>query len=106
MTNHEPTIFTKILNGIIPSTQLKEFEDDDFFVIKDINPQAPVHVLLITKKPFLDLNHAPTAIQSQILVKAREIAQVLCPKGYQIKINVGPPKQEVPHLHLHILGGW
>ena len=86
----EDCIFCKIVAGEIPST--KVWEDDDFFAFKDINPVAPVHVLVIPKKHF--------AIQ--------KVAQVmgLDKDGFRVVFNTGEKAgQTVHHMHAHILGG-
>ena len=102
----EKTLFQKIADGEISSKKYPEFEDDDFFVINDINPKAKVHVLLITKQPFPTLDDLPNDILSKILPKTKSIAKALCKNNsYRIQINTGPPYQEISHFHLHIYGG-
>lgn len=101
-------IFCKIIKGEIPSKKL--FEDEDIFAFEDINPQAPVHILVIPKEHFSSLNTIPEDkkdILSHILMKARNIAQEkgIGESGYRIVLNTGKDSgQEVFHIHFHILG--
>ncbi len=103
----EPTIFSKIIAGEIPSEKL--YEDDDCICIKDISPKAPTHVLLIPKKPIPRLADA-TAEDQQLLGKlmltAGDIARQLgIDEAFRLVINNGAEAgQTVFHLHLHILG--
>jgi histidine triad (HIT) family protein len=103
-----PSLFTKIINREIPSTI--EYEDDEFIVFRDIHPQAPVHVLLVPKKEYQTLEEADIqdiAFHGRLLVTARKVAKQLGIDGnYKLLMNVGPQMQLVPHVHLHILGGW
>jgi histidine triad (HIT) family protein len=89
----------------------KVFEDDDVFVIKDINAQAPVHLLIITKEHFADIleisERSPQLavnIQQAITIMAERFA--LKKNGFRIVANTGQQGgQTVPHLHFHLLGG-
>lgn len=106
-------IFCKICNGIIQSTRV--YEDDAFICIRDIQPQAKTHLLIIPK------THTPTlaeaamtpgsggeGVMGGMLMVAAKIAQEqgLMPGGYRCVINTGPHGgQSVFHLHLHLLGG-
>lgn len=101
-------IFCKIVAGNIPAQ--KVYEDDEIFAFKDIQPQRPVHVLVIPKKHIASLADArpeDTATLGKILVKANEIAVSQgSPEGFRVIINTGRVgQQEVPHLHAHIVGG-
>lgn len=102
------TIFDKIIRREIPSTI--RFEDDDFIVINDIHPKAPVHVLIIPKKAYesleaVDLND--DAFHAKLLKKARLVAKELgIADNYKIFMNVGKDVQDVHHMHLHLIGGW
>lgn len=102
------SIFTKIIHREIPSTIV--YEDDQFIAFKDIHPQAPVHVLLVTKEPFESLEKIPlenTELQAKLLQTARKVAQQLgIQDNYKLFMNVGKDVQAVQHLHLHLLGGW
>jgi histidine triad (HIT) family protein len=103
------TIFEKIISHEIPATII--YEDDLVFAIRDINPQAPKHVLVIPKKVIPRLAEATPEhhkILGHLLLKAAEIAGKLGLNegGYRLVINNGEDGGEtVPHLHVHILGG-
>jgi histidine triad (HIT) family protein len=103
------TIFEKIIAREIPADIV--FEDDQCLAFRDINPQAPVHVLLVPKRPIPRLGATTWDDQKllgHLLVKAGELATMLglAEGGFRVAINSGPNGGEtVPHLHLHILGG-
>ena len=103
-------IFARILRGEIPSKKL--FENEHAFAFHDINPQAPVHVLVIPKGPYVSLAdfsaNAPDDLQVGFWRAVGEVARQLGlePDGYRILSNAGTNShQEVPHLHVHIFGG-
>ena len=101
-------IFCKIVDGKIPAK--KVFEDDDLLAFNDINPARPVHVLMIPKKHITSLATATpedTPVLGRMLAMANEIATAQgSPDGFRIIINTGRVgHQEVPHLHIHIVGG-
>ena len=87
------------------------YEDDLVFAIRDIKPAAPVHVLVVPKKPIPRIAEAKPEdhkVLGHLLLKAAEIAKSLGLNdgGFRLVINNGPNAGEsVPHLHLHILGG-
>ena len=102
-------IFCKIINKELAADVV--FENDDILVIKDIHPQAPVHVLIIPKK-HLDLlhevSHEDLDILGKIFVVAGQVAEKLGVKknGYRLILNQGSDAgQVVPHFHLHFLAG-
>ena len=103
------TIFKKIIDKELPADIV--YEDDICMAFKDINPAAPVHLLVIPKKeiPALrDLTEADKEIMGHLMVKTAEIAEAagLKEDGYRVITNIGKNGgQEVPHLHFHILGG-
>lgn len=102
------TIFSKIIRREIPATIV--YEDDLCLAFNDINPQAPIHVLVIPKKPIPQLSEAEVEDQSllgHLLLTAKQIAaQQGLAQGFRIIINTGEEGgQTVYHLHLHILGG-
>jgi len=103
------TLFEKIVAREIPAAIV--YEDDLVLAIRDINPQAPVHVLIFPKKCVPRIAEATTADESllgHILIKAAEVAEKVGLKkgGYRLVINNGADGGEtVPHLHCHILGG-
>lgn len=101
-------IFCKIAEGSIPCQ--KVFEDDDFLAFKDLYPQRPVHLLVIPKKHITSLATSTAEdalVLGNMLVKANEIATAQgSPDGFRVIINTGRVgSQEVPHLHMHIVGG-
>ena len=108
------TLFERIIARQIPANIL--FEDDQVVAIQDIQPQAPVHVLMIPKKPIPRIGEAEAGDQSllgHLLLKAAEVARSLGleASGYRLVINHGRDGGEsVPHLHCHLLGkrpmGW
>ena len=101
-------LFCKIVAGTIPSQ--KVYEDDLVLAFKDIHPARPVHILVVPKKHITSLaTVAPedAAVLGHMLVKANEIAVAQgSPGGFRVIINTGEiGQQEVPHLHMHIVGG-
>lgn len=103
------TLFEKIAAKEIPAAIV--YEDDQVVAFKDINPGAPVHVLLVPRKPIpriAAVTVGDQALLGHMLLKAPEIAAKLGlgETGFRLVINSGPDAGEsVPHLHLHILGG-
>ena len=103
------TLFEKIIAREIPANIV--FEDDQVLAFRDIQPQAPTHILLVPKKPLPRLADATgddQALLGHLLLKAADVAAQagLAPGGFRLVINNGPDAGEsVPHLHLHILGG-
>ena len=102
-------IFAKILRGELPSE--KVFENDEVFAFKDINPIAPVHVLIIPKKPFCSFDDFSVNADEKTLVSLIRSIEKIASKlnldnGYRIISNIGHwGGQEVPHFHFHLLGG-
>lgn len=101
-------LFCKIIEGVIPSS--KVYEDDMMLAFKDINPQAPVHVLMIPKLHIScldDVNADNIAYVTHIFEKIPAIAVSLeLDKGYRLISNCGDEGgQTVKHLHFHLLGG-
>jgi len=102
------TLFEKIARREIPAEIV--YEEDDFLVIRDINPQAPVHVLMFPKKAIQRVGEAgpeDAALLGRMLTATGEIARRLgvYDSGYRLVINHGPDAGEsVPHLHIHLLG--
>ena len=103
------TLFEKIADREIPAPIL--YEDSQVVAFRDINPQAPVHILIVPRKPLPRLAAAEPSDQAllgHLLLKAAVVAKQegLEPDGYRLVINNGSNGGEsVPHLHLHILGG-
>jgi histidine triad (HIT) family protein len=102
------TIFEKIIAREIPSKII--WEDDDAIAFHDVNPQAPVHVLIVPKKVIPRLGAAGDtdgAVLGKLLLVAGRLAKELGieKSGYRVVINSGPDAGEsVPHLHVHLLG--
>lgn len=102
------TLFEKIIAREIPADIV--YEDDSVLAFRDINPQAPTHVLIIPKKPIPRVGEAKEDDQlllGYLLLKAGEVArQLKLENGFRLVINHGRDGGEtVPHLHCHILGG-
>jgi histidine triad (HIT) family protein len=99
-------IFCKIINREIPSNAVKE--DENFFAFHDINPKAPVHVLVIPKMHYDSFQDIPGELMGKMGVFMQDAAKDLGinESGYRIISNIGENGgQEVGHLHFHILGG-
>ena len=101
-------IFCRIARGEIPAR--KVYEDDDVFAFHDLRPQAPVHVLVITKEHVASLYEAGMAQQralGKMLALAGELARREgATDGFRIIVNTGRVgHQEVYHVHMHVLGG-
>jgi histidine triad (HIT) family protein len=102
------TIFGKIIRREIPANIV--YEDDLCLAFRDVAPQAPVHILLIPKKPIVNLSTIEPedqALLGHLMVTASKIAaQEGLEKGYRVVTNIGEDGgQTVYHLHFHILGG-
>jgi len=103
------TIFSKIIAKEIPADIV--FEDDLVLAFKDINPQAPVHILIIPKKEIAtanDVSQADELALGRMFTVAAKIAkeQNIADNGYRLLVNCNEDGgQEVFHLHMHILGG-
>ena len=105
--NTEETIFTKIINGEIPC---KEVHNDSLcLAFRDIQPQAPTHILVIPKKPIkslLDIKEEDSHLLGHLLYVTSKIAKKEGLKSWRTVINNGSEAgQTVFHLHIHILGG-
>lgn len=110
MAYDSDNIFAKILRGEIPCK--KVYEDDFALAFHDINPQAPVHVLVVPKGPYVSiLDFSAEAPAERIAGFFRAVAKVarilgLEQPGFRMLANIGADGgQEVPHLHIHLLGG-
>ena len=101
-------LFCKIIAGEIPST--KVYEDETVYAFRDINPQAPTHVLVVPKTHIEDCNGI-TAENSALIAHIFEVIPQIAKaeglaNGYRVVSNCGPDAgQTVQHLHFHILGG-
>lgn len=102
-------IFCKIINGEIPSDKI--YEDDKVIAFNDINPQSPVHFLVIPKEHISstnDINEENVSIISHVFLVINKLAKEkgLDEKGYRIVNNCGDlGGQTVKHVHFHVLGG-
>jgi histidine triad (HIT) family protein len=105
----ESTLFTKIINKEIPSDTI--YQDEYVTVFRDINPQAPTHALIVTNKPIPSVTEVEAEDEmalGRMLITARKIAESegISDSGYRLIINCGADgHQEVPHIHMHLLGG-
>ena len=108
------TLFERIIAREIPAKII--FEDDEVLAFHDVNPQAPVHVLIVPKRVVPRLNDSSASDQpllGKLIFTAAKLARELAisESGYRVVINSGPDAGEsVPHLHVHLLGkrslGW
>lgn len=102
-------LFCKIASGELKAEIL--FQDSEMMVIKDINPQAPFHTLVIPKKHIETINQADSVdepLLGRMILCARKMAQLqgFADDGYRLIFNVNPQGgQTVYHIHLHVLGG-
>ena len=101
-------LFCKIVDGTIPSTPV--YQDELSYAFADINPKAPVHILVVPRQHISSLDDADAtkrALLGHLLWAAAEIArQKGLAKGYRVVVNTGEDGgQTVDHLHLHVLGG-
>jgi histidine triad (HIT) family protein len=101
-------LFCRIIEGSIPSKAV--YQDDQCYVFADINPQAPVHVLIVPREHIASIGHASkehSALIGHLHWVAAEIARSKgLTKGYRTVINTGDDGgQTVDHIHLHLLGG-
>lgn len=110
MSYDSNNIFAKILRGEIPCK--KVYEDDHVLAFHDIAPQAPSHILVLPKGPYRDMSDFTAAASAdEITALFRAVGKVakeqgLDETGYRVISNCGANGgQEVPHLHLHLLGG-
>lgn len=102
-------IFCKIINKEIPSSVV--YEDDEILAFRDINPAAPVHILVIPKKhisSLVDLKEEDELVVGRIYTVINKITRKegIDEKGFRVIVNCGEDGgQEVQHLHFHVLGG-
>jgi len=102
----ENCIFCKIINKEIPSSVV--YEDKEVLAFKDINPQAPIHIIVIPKKHYRNVLEADSEDVSKIFEAIKKIAkeQGIEEKGFRVITNCGKDAgQTVEHLHFHILAG-
>ena len=106
----DSNIFARILRGELPCK--KVYEDDHALAFHDINPQAPLHILVIPKGAYVSWDDfSERGSDAEIAGFVRAVGQIardngLVIPGYRLLANVGPDSgQEVPHLHVHLFGG-
>ena len=104
----DKTLFSRIIDGEIPGNFL--YQDEELVAIRDINPAAPVHVLVIPRKPIpslAEVTEEDAALMGRLMLAVKRIAESEgLGGGYRVVINTGSEGgQTVPHLHVHILGG-
>ncbi|ANV97791.1 histidine triad nucleotide-binding protein [Helicobacter enhydrae] len=102
----QKNIFEKIIDGEIPSK--KVLENENFLAFEDINPQAPIHILIIPKQSIKDFQQAHCIDMQGMTLFIQEVVKHLGieQEGYRLITNVGTNGgQEVPHLHFHLLAG-
>lgn len=103
------TVFTKIINKEISADIL--YEDDEVLAFRDIHPLAPVHILIIPKREIPSINDLVSSdalLVGKMILVARDVAGRLniSEKGYKLLFRVGRDGgQEIPHVHLHLIGG-
>lgn len=102
-------IFCKIVSGDIPSAKI--YEDEQVIAFRDINPQAPAHILVVPKRHIPGVNDLATADEALVghvySVVAKLVQELgIAESGYRVVVNSGENgQQSVPHLHFHVLGG-
>ncbi|MCL0058087.1 histidine triad nucleotide-binding protein [Dehalococcoidia bacterium] len=102
-------VFCQIISGEIPGEMLHQ--DDEIVAFRDVNPQAPIHILIVPRKhvaSLSELKDKDLPILGKMAGVARQLAEVegVSERGYRLVINCGPEGgQVVPHLHMHLLGG-
>jgi histidine triad (HIT) family protein len=102
-------IFCRIIAGEIPSDVV--YQDGDFFAFRDVNPQAPVHILLVPKKhikSIADVKPDEVELLGRMLAIVTKVAEKagVAESGYRLALNYGADANlVVPHLHMHIVGG-
>ena len=99
-------LFCKIIKGEIPST--KVYENDSVYAFRDINPQAPVHVLIVPKKHMANVLECDAETAGQVVAAVKEVAAQgkVDATGFRLLTNCGKDGcQSVEHLHFHLLGG-
>jgi len=105
----EDCLFCKIIAGDIPADVV--YQDDHVFCFRDIDPQAPTHVLVVPREHIpnlatLDAEHQ--GLVSRIMAACNQVARLegVAESGYRVSVNCGPDGgQVVPHVHFHVLGG-
>ena len=98
------TIFGKIIRREIAADIV--YEDEQCLAFNDVNPQAPIHILVIPRQPYEDATQADAATLGHVLHVAARLGAERCPAGFRLVTNIGVESgQTVQHLHVHLLGG-
>lgn len=104
--SEKKTLFQKIIDGEIPSDFV--YKDDICVAFRDINPKAPVHILIVPLKPIpsiMELTPKDSEMVSHLIYTAKKLAEDEACKGYRLQFNVGEKGgQIIFHLHLHLMG--
>ena len=106
---NDDCLFCKIVAGALPSDQV--FQDDEITAFRDINPVAPVHILIIPNKHIgaaSELRNDDISLAGRLMLVARDLAiqEGVSGSGFRLIVNNGPDGgQVVDHLHLHLIGG-
>ncbi len=110
MDYDDGNVFARILRGELPCERV--FEDEHVLAFKDINPQTPVHILVIPKGRYVSMDDfSARASDAEIAALMRAVGHVareagIAESGYRFLANTGPDaRQEVPHFHIHVFGG-
>ena len=100
-----PTLFTRIINGEIPGDIV--YQDEHVVAFRDIAPQAPQHIVIVTREETKSLNDLPgTGDHQHLLDAVAKVAAAVGLTSYRLVINTGEDAgQTVPHLHAHLIGG-
>ena len=100
-------VFCKIVEGEIPTDKI--YEDEDIIAFNDLDPQAPIHFLVIPKKHITSLatlDESDSDLVAKIMLVIQKLAKENNLEGYRVVTNIGEDGgQSVPHLHFHVLGG-
>lgn len=100
-------VFCKIVAGEIPTDKI--YEDEDIIAFNDLDPQAPIHFLVIPKKHITSLatlDESDSDLVAKIMLVIQKLAKENNLEGYRVVTNIGEDGgQSVPHLHFHVLGG-
>lgn len=108
-TERSSCVFCRIADGDIPATVVRQ--DDDTVAFRDLDPKAPVHVLVIPRRHIASVNElrdADAHVMGALFLAARDVAAAdgIADDGYRLVMNTGPAAgQSVAHVHLHVLGG-
>ncbi len=110
MAYDDDNVFARILRGEIPCDRV--YEDEHVLAFNDIQPQAPVHILVIPKGRYVSMDDfSANASDAEIAALMRAVGHVareagVAEQGYRFLANTGPDaRQEVPHFHVHVFGG-